>query len=114
MVGADNRVRMMVSLPEKYIYGWLFSISSDNQLLHEFKIKCYEILYDYFHGSITQRNRILQDIGTIESEIKTLDEKFRTDPEYVRMLSLKGKELNLFRKIREIDSNAIQMEIQFN
>ena len=30
MVGADNRIRKMVSLPEKYIYGWLFSINSSS------------------------------------------------------------------------------------
>ncbi|MBA7556901.1 hypothetical protein ES705_49624 [subsurface metagenome] len=31
IVGADNRLRNMVSLPEKYIYGWLFGISSGSE-----------------------------------------------------------------------------------
>lgn len=114
MTGADFKQYLMVSLQEKHIYGWLMSVDSDNQLLHEYQLKCCDILYDYFHGSITQRNRILQDIGTIEGQIKELDDKFRADPDYIKMLSLKGKELSLYKQVRELDSNAIQMELKFN
>ena len=40
--------RSMICLPEKYIYGWLFSVKSESLALLEYKRKCYELLYDFF------------------------------------------------------------------
>lgn len=37
MVGADNRKRKMISLPEKYIYGWMFSLQSKSDELYKYK-----------------------------------------------------------------------------
>jgi hypothetical protein len=51
MVGADGKNRKMVSLPEKWIYGWLISIQSQSPELIEYKKLCYEILADFFHGA---------------------------------------------------------------
>jgi prophage antirepressor-like protein len=39
LVAADNRRRKMLCLPERYVYGWLFSIRSDNPYLKEYKKK---------------------------------------------------------------------------
>jgi hypothetical protein len=45
MVGADGRTRKMTSLPEFYIYGWLFSIQSASKDLRKYKWECYRVLY---------------------------------------------------------------------
>lgn len=60
MVGADGKLRKMVSLPEKWVYGWLFSIRSESEELKLYKIKCYELLYDYFRGAMTERLQALR------------------------------------------------------
>ena len=65
MVGADGRLRNMTCLPEKFIYGWLFSIRSDASALKEYKLKCYEVLYDYFYGKMTER----MNIGSLYSSM---------------------------------------------
>jgi len=44
MIAADNKLRLMVSLPEFYFYGWMFQINSNSEQLIKFKKECYEVL----------------------------------------------------------------------
>jgi hypothetical protein len=59
MVGADNRLRKMVCLPERYVYGWIFSIRSDSPELLKYKRECYNLLFEHFHGKITSRETVI-------------------------------------------------------
>lgn len=72
MVGADGRLRKMVSLPEKWVYGWLFSIRSESEELKLYKVKCYELLYDYFRGAITERMQALKTKTDAELRLEQL------------------------------------------
>lgn len=60
IVAKDNKLRNMLCLPEKYVYGWLFSIDSKSQDLKKYKMSCYDVLYDYFHGATTERIELLR------------------------------------------------------
>ena len=92
-VGSDQP-RNMVCLPEFYIYGWLFEINSSSPELKKYKWECHKILYEYFHGTITQRGKLLRekaealfdmndmienhpDIMERRKEIKTINKKLR-------------------------------------
>ncbi|MBA7568852.1 hypothetical protein ES708_10588 [subsurface metagenome] len=90
MVGADLRSRNMVALPEKYVYGWLFSISSGSGALQEYQMKCYELLYDYFHGTISQRHSILSQKVCDEQELHELEAQLKEDKRFTRMQELHG------------------------
>lgn len=52
--GADGKQYKMSSIPLKYVFGWLFSISPKNvnqeakEKLINYKIICYDALYNYF------------------------------------------------------------------
>lgn len=48
-----KRLQEMICLPEKYVYGWLFSLRSDSIELKSYKMKCYDVLYNHFHGALT-------------------------------------------------------------
>lgn len=61
MVGQDGRERKMFSLPEFYIYGWLFEANAKSEEYKLYKWKCYEVLYDHFNNVITKRSRLLED-----------------------------------------------------
>jgi len=61
MVGADFKNREMVSLPERYIYGWIFSLQSKSEVLIAYKKQCYDILYDYFHNKLVERAASLKE-----------------------------------------------------
>jgi len=53
-VAADGKQREMTCLPMKFIFGWLFSISTDRVAEHAkdavimYKLECYDALYNYF------------------------------------------------------------------
>jgi hypothetical protein len=84
MVAADGKIRKMACLPEKWIYGWLFSIQSASPGLLEYKKLCYEVLDDYFHGSITRKELITakaQAETTINKVLNKLTADDRVDYE---------------------------------
>lgn len=113
MVGADDRMREMVSIPEKYIYGWLFSIRSASEDLKAYKLKCYEILYDYFHGTITRRQRLLVNRLELKNEKQEIINRLQESDDYKRLkeidntISASTKTLNKLDK----DLAAGQMDM---
>lgn len=53
---ATIQVRNVTCIPEFLVYGWLFSIHSENEELWSYKATCYKLLFDHFHGTIGNRN----------------------------------------------------------
>lgn len=69
-VGADGKEREMQTIPFKYIFGWLFSISPKNvseqarEAVIKYKIECYDALYRHFteHTDfLEQKSKALQE-----------------------------------------------------
>ena len=77
----NDQGRKMVCLPERFIYGWLFSIRSESKALLQYKKKCNDILYDYFHGTITRRQNILNDRIANKKEIESLTKSLEAHPD---------------------------------
>jgi prophage antirepressor-like protein len=107
MVGADGRLRKMICLPEKFIYGWLFSINSESEGLLEFKRECYEVLFDHFHGGI--RTEVFKKIAKNSVEIKKLQKQLdkelvsnETDQE---IKSLTSANIILGKKLAQIEKD---------
>ena len=54
MVGADKKDREMVTIPFKYVFGWLFRIDSRNvkeearEAVLKYQVICYDALYNHF------------------------------------------------------------------
>jgi hypothetical protein len=69
IVAADEKSRQMASLPEKWIYGWIFQLQSKSPELLQYKKLCYEVLNDYFHGTITGRKELLSLKAKAQVEI---------------------------------------------
>ncbi|TAN12336.1 MAG: hypothetical protein EPN37_15545 [Chitinophagaceae bacterium] len=89
MVAADGRMREMICLSEFYVYGWIFSIQSDNPELVKYQWECYKILYNHFHGSITGRASILQSKTKNELEIERLEAILKETEEAKKIDELK-------------------------
>ncbi len=53
-VGADGKQREMVTIPFKYVFGWLFRIDSRNvkeeakEVVERYQLECYDALYFHF------------------------------------------------------------------
>jgi len=99
----DDQARNMLCIPERYIYGWLFSIKSKSPELLEYKRKCYDILYEYFHGTITQRQVILQERIEIIDRISDLSEKLSDNKDFVELNSLRTKNMRMEKDLKKLD-----------
>jgi len=72
MTGADNKLYKMVSLPERYVYGWIFQINSSSDQLAAYQKTCCDILYDHFHGVITNRKELLMQKIEVDTQLHEL------------------------------------------
>ncbi len=68
--GADGKSYEMVCLPEKYVYGWLFTINPQNVSeearpnVIKYRRECYDALYDYYH----RKEQIRAEEDSLEAE----------------------------------------------
>lgn len=115
-----NRLQEMVCLPEKYVYGWLFSLRSDSEGLVEYKRKCYDVLFDHFHGALTGRMTALTERSQTDLEIIELEEKMKekllASEEYQRILELKAKQKQIAKKLKDLDTELLtgQLSLDLN
>ena len=112
MVGADLRVRSMVALQEKYIYGWLFSISSDSQPFQDYQLKCYDILYEYFHGTIAARHFQLTEKSEIEEQIGILKDKLNENNDFLMLQELITKEMRIGKTLKQLDIDLMNTQLK--
>jgi len=109
MVAADGKTRKMASLPEKWVYGWLMGIQSTSPELLEYKKLCYEVLNDYFHGTITGRKELLTQKAKAQLE---MDEVMNTlDPDMAVKYDRARRRLNQVNfQLRDLDGEILQEE----
>jgi hypothetical protein len=109
MVAADGKMRKMVCLPEKRIYGWLMQIQSNVPGLNEYQIKCHDILFDHFHGTITGRKELLSQKAKAQTE---MDEVMNSlDPEMaLKFERAKKRRDQITAQLRDMDRETIEEE----
>jgi hypothetical protein len=101
--GADGKSYEMVTIPLKYVFGWLFRIDSRNvkeevrENVLKYQTECYEVLYNRFFGSIKKQ------IETNEMEIAILEQINKLNEQKSEVAVLirdKKSELETVRKQR--------------
>lgn len=102
-----DQKRKMVFLPEFYFYGWLFSVRSESKELLRYKWQCYKILYEFFHGMATERNKVLKIKIQDEIEMQTLKMRLAANEDYQRLNELKGKRLRTDKQLKNMDDHVI-------
>ncbi len=111
IVAKDGKLRSMICLPERYIYGWLISVKSESKALIEYQYKCYDILYDYFHGTITKRSELLNQRKRNLDEIDKLSSKLGDlDSDFKRITTLRHSNKQINRELSNLDKKIIQSE----
>lgn len=96
-----GQTRNMVCLPENWIYGWIFSINSSSPELLEYKKQCYEILFNFFHGSITRQQELIKQKVLIQKELGSLEADLVKDERFLRYQDLKKDERKLGYAIKD-------------
>lgn len=118
-VGADGKEREMLTIPYKYIFGWLFTINPKNvnpeakESVLKYRMECYEVLYNHF----TETSRFLdekQQLLNVElDKLKQLKQDFKATKE---LLNDQNKKVDGIRhqSFEEWKANNRQMKIDFS
>jgi hypothetical protein len=100
--GKDGKTYEMQCLPIKYVFGWLFRIDSRNvkeeakSTLLEYQLICYDVLYNYFHGRITEADKLLKDKVKLQREINELKSRLFNENQTYKELVEKENQLKSF------------------
>ena len=108
MVGADNKNRKMICLPEKYIYGWLFSLRSKSEALKQYQMKCYEVLFNYFNGALIGRKKLLEKQADTQKKIERVEQELKSNPQYIELITLRQESEQIKQYLRKIDKQIIE------
>lgn len=111
MVAADGKLRKMVALPEFYVYGWIFNIQSASPELLKYKWECYAVLYNHFHGMITQREQLLKTKTLAELEIDRLETELEDSEQYKKIQELKGNISKRTRLLNKLDKQLVSSQL---
>lgn len=114
MHDASKRVQEMACINEKYVYGWLCSLRSESPGLKEYKRKCYDILYNHFHGALTDRITVLSERDSIDLRILELEEKLQETDEYKEILELKKRKSRTSKDLRRLDVELKTRQLAFS
>lgn len=107
--------RNYTCIPEKYIYGWIFSIKSDSPELLEFKRECYDLLYNHFHGVIGRRKELLMDVAETQLKITDLKKELEQNKTYKQLIELENTKKLLTNEMKKVDTLVVtQTEIKFS
>jgi len=117
-VGADGKQREMVTIPFKYVFGWLFRIDSRNvneearDTVLKYQIECYEVLYRHF---TSYAEFVEQKEAKIEAQLKLEDQAKSDFKNAKEILCEVQQELKTLRKLtfEHFDPNNHQFKIEF-
>jgi len=118
MVAADGKVRKMTSLPEKYVYGWIFSIPISGSMSDEtkknlkaYKMECCELLYAHFHGATIQRKELVKQKAANYYEIEALKNKVFSTDEAILLAEAERKQKAIDKSLKNTDYQQFTEEM---
>lgn len=101
--------RNMVCLPEKYIYGWICILNSDSKELNAYKETCYSLLFDHFHGTITNRKELLLSRDELDTQIHNIKASLKEqDEKYKELQNLENERKQVNNKLNSMDKEIIK------
>ncbi len=106
-----NRKAEMLCIPEKYVYGWLFSIQSKSPELRTFKLECYDILYNHFHGAFSERKVVLKEKTLRQLRIEELRRKMEETPEMKELRQLEFQNKLSTSQLKSLDLEFVNNQL---
>jgi hypothetical protein len=111
LLPGDTQPRRFVCLPEEFIYGWIFSLHSESKALQEYKLECYHVLYNHFHGIITRRHELIREKADTTIKLRKLEYSLSQNPDYIELAKMRARKINIGKKIKEVERNELQIEL---
>lgn len=111
MTGADGKLYKMVSLPERYIYGWLFQIRSESKELLGYQRQCCDLLFDYFHGTITGRKELITEKVKSMVEKEKLMAELSQVPQFQRLMEIAKADKRINTELKAFDRSLMEEQL---
>lgn len=108
VVASDGKIRKMICLPEKFVYGWIFSLRSDSEILKIYRLKCYEILYTHFKGMITEIAKLSKDKRNEFLEQNMIVKRLMNNEDFRRLIEIKNNRKSIAKKLKSVHDKLIQ------
>ena len=114
MVGADEKQREMVTIPFKYVFGWLFRIDSRNvkeeakETVLRYQVECYDALYNHF---ASYADFVEQKQAVIEDKLKRYEEAKANFNNANRLMKEVEAELKQARQLTFSDYDATRRQL---
>lgn len=101
--------RTMTCLPEKYIYGWICTLNSDSKELNDYKETCYNLLFDHFHGTITNRKELLINRDFLDTQIHNIKVSLKEqDENYKELQNLENERKQVNNQLSSMDKEIVK------
>jgi hypothetical protein len=110
-VSENDQVRQYSCLPEYLIYGWLFSIKSESKELLEYKKECYQVLFNFFHGTITGHKELLGKKATAKHELALVEKRFKEIEGFNRIGELHAEIARIGIALKRIDDEEVKNQL---
>ena len=115
--GADGKQYEMVTIPFKFVFGWLFRIDSRNvkeearEAVLRYQVECYDALYNHFtqHSEFFEWQNML-----IEEQLLIVEQRQKLFAESKTILTEAKDELNRRRKLTIADFIAEKSQLKIN
>ena len=111
MRDSKNRLQEMVALPEKYIYLWIAQLPIKTEGHSRFVKECVDVLYEYFHGTLTQRREILSNNADLKVEQKQLETTLSDNSTYKRLMKVKSEIMLNGKGLKNLDTALIKEQM---
>lgn len=110
-----SQLRNVTCIPEQFVYGWIFSLRSDNNKLTEYKRTCYKLLYNHFHGTITNRKELLLQKKDVETQIFKIKESLKEqDENFKKLQNLEKEKKQITAELNTMDQQIIKQPQLFS
>jgi hypothetical protein len=112
--GADGKQYEMVTIPFKYVFGWLFRIDSRNvkeeakEAVLKYQIECYDALYNHFSS---YADFVEQKQAVIEDKLKRYEEAKANFNSANRLMKEVEAELKQARQLTFSDYDATRRQL---
>lgn len=112
--GADGKQYEMVTIPFKYVFGWLFRIDSRNvkeeakETVLKYQIECYDALYNHF---ASYADFVEQKQAVIEDKLKKYEEAKANFNNANRVMKEVEAELKQARQLTFSDYDATRRQL---
>jgi len=111
MRDTKNRLQQMISLPERYVYGWIFTLRSESEELAQYQRECCDLLYNYFHGATTGRPHLLMQRRQLHQEVQQLTQSLETVTEYKLLEDKKQEQKRITAELKKLDALTLSRQV---